>query len=161
MDENSIPKENRMRHAFALAMQGVEGDHGGPFGAVVVRGNEIIGQGYNNVLTSYDPTAHAEIVAIRQATRTLKNYWLEDCEIYCTCEPCPMCLSAIYWARIPIVYYAASRFDAEKIGFQDNFIYEELGKNFENRKVVMKVLLAEEVKPIFDAWIAKTNKIIY
>ncbi|MFA6259170.1 MAG: nucleoside deaminase [Candidatus Peribacteraceae bacterium] len=118
--------EKHMLEAIHLATKGMDGNHGGPFGAVVARGNEIIGRGYNSVLSQNDPTAHAEIVAIRNAAQKLQNPWLEGCDLYTSCEPCPMCLATALWARIQNVYYAANRHDAAEIGFDDAQFYEEL-----------------------------------
>lgn len=115
-----------MQEANRLAEQGMLLGDGGPFGAVIVRAGEVVGRGWNRVLRTNDPTAHAEIVALRDACSTLGNYWLEDCQIFVNCEPCPMCLAAIYWARIKTLTYGATREDAADIGFDDNFIYQEV-----------------------------------
>ena len=115
-----------MREAIRLSKEGMESGHGGPFGAVVVKDGEIIASGFNRVLSSNDPTAHAEVTAIREACQRLKHFQLDDCILYTSCEPCPMCLGAIYWARPKAVYYANTRKDAAEIGFDDDFIYREL-----------------------------------
>lgn len=120
------PHEKHMLEAIRLAAEGMDGNHGGPFGAVVVQDNEIIGRGYNRVVSHNDPTAHAEIVAIRDAAQKLQNPWLEECDLYTSCEPCPMCLGTALWARIRRVYYAANRNDAAEIGFDDREFHEEL-----------------------------------
>lgn len=115
-----------MKMAIDLSREGMAACKGGPFGAIVVKGNEVVGKGYNSVLSDNDPTAHAEITAIRNACKTLGSFQLEGCEIYTSCEPCPMCLGAIYWARPDRVYFANTRNDAEQAGFDDSFIYKEI-----------------------------------
>jgi len=134
---------------------------GGPFGACIVRDNEIISLEHNTVTIDNDPTAHAEINAIRSAARKLGKFDLSECVIYSSTEPCPMCLSAIYWARIPIVYYATTRKDVEQIGFSDNFIYEELQKPIEQRKVKMIQLDKTKSLEVFDVWKNYENKVEY
>lgn len=134
---------------------------GGPFGACIVRNNEIIAISHNTVTIDNDPTAHAEINAIRLAAKKLGKFDLSDCEIYSSTEPCPMCLSAIYWARIPIVYFATSRQDAEDIGFSDKFIYDEITKDIENRKVKMIQLDKSKSLEVFELWKQKEDKIEY
>ncbi|GAA4428349.1 nucleoside deaminase [Pontibacter saemangeumensis] len=141
-----------MREAIRLSVDKMKAGYGGPFGAVVVRLGEIVSRGYNNVLTSNDPTAHAEVDAIRKASQALGTYDLSDCELYTSCEPCPMCLGAIYWARFRKVYYGNTRQDAARIGFDDALIYEEIGKPLEARKIPMQQLLPEEAKAGFEAW---------
>jgi len=133
----------------------------GPFGAVIVKDNKIISEGFNIVTSSNDPTSHAEIVAIRNACKVLNNFTLKDCDLYTTCEPCPMCLSAIYWARIEKVYYANTRKDAQKIDFSDATIYEELNKTIEDRKIPMQQMMREEALKAFDLWDKKKDKIKY
>ncbi len=133
----------------------------GPFGAVIVKDNKIISEGFNIVTSSNDPTSHAEIVAIRNACKVLNNFTLKDCDLYTTCEPCPMCLSAIYWARIEKVYYANTRKDAQKIDFSDATIYEELNKAIEDRKIPMQQMMREEALKAFDLWDKKKDKIKY
>ncbi|HDR50187.1 MAG TPA: nucleoside deaminase, partial [Mariniphaga anaerophila] len=123
-----------MLRAIQLAEKGMKNGCGGPFGAVVVKEGKIIGEGYNNVISKNDPTAHAEILAIREACRNLESFQLTDCTLYTSCEPCPMCLGAIYWARPEKVFYACTREDAAEVDFDDQFIYEELEKETENRK---------------------------
>ena len=144
--------EEYMKRAVALASRGVELGHGGPFGAVIVRGGEVVGEGWNEVLRSKDPTAHAEIVAIRNACRKLATYDLTGCEIYSTCEPCPMCLGAIYWSRIGRVYFSVNRHDAAGIEFRDEFIYEELAKPIKERELPMVHIPCEGALDVFDAW---------
>ena len=150
-----------MREAIRLSYEKMEQGEGGPFGAVIVRKGEILARGWNQVTSLKDPTAHAEIVAIRKACQILDTFWLEDCELFTSCEPCPMCLGAIYWTRIPRIYYANTREDANKIGFDDQFIYDELAKDIGQRKIKMIPLLREEAQKVFLKWIEKTDKIPY
>lgn len=150
-----------MRRAIELAQQGMDSGSGGPFGAVVVHGGEIIGEGCNQVTSTNDPTAHAEIVAIRAACDTLKTFQLENCSIYTSCEPCPMCLGAIYWARPERVIFACTRDDAARIGFDDDFIYEELGKSHEQRQLVILNLMRDEALQVFQNWMEKKDKTEY
>ncbi len=154
-------KEKFMREAIRLSSQMMRRGVGGPFGAVVVKGPEIVGRGCNRVTSSNDPTAHAEIVAIRDACRRLKTFQLEDCDLYTSCEPCPMCLSAIYWARIRSVFYANTRKDAARIAFDDDFIYREVSLPIRKRKLVMKQLLRDEALAVFLEWDRKPDKIPY
>lgn len=134
---------------------------GGPFGCVIVRGGEIIGRGCNRVTSSNDPTAHAEIIAIREACAQLGTWQLPDCELYASCEPCPMCLAAIYWARIPSVHFACTRRDAADIGFDDDFIYTQIQLPPGERRIGMIPLLREEALAAFRAWQAKPDKLRY
>ena len=150
-----------MQAAVDLARRGMEEGKGGPFGCVIVKGDEIVGRGYNSVTSYNDPTAHAEIVAIRNACTTLKHFQLDGCELYTSCEPCPMCLGAIYWARPSIVYYANSRGDATAIGFDDSFIYEEINVPFEKRSIQTIRLQIPEAIKVFEEWSLKPNKIVY
>src|SRR6267154_6339700 len=133
-------KPRFMREAIGLSFKMMRRGAGGPFGAVVVKGNKVVGRGCNKVTSTNDPTAHAEIVAIRDACRRLKTFQLDDCDLYTSCEPCPMCLSALYWARIRRVYYANTRQDAAKIAFDDDFIYREVGRPVRRGKLMMKQL---------------------
>ena len=133
----------------------------GPFGAVIVKDNKIISEGFNTVTLHNDPTSHAEIQAIRIACKSLSNFCLEGCDLYTTCEPCPMCLSAIYWARIDKVYYANTRVDAQKIDFSDALIYEELNKTIKDRKIPMHQMMREEALKAFDLWDKKVDKVKY
>lgn len=128
---------------------------------MIVRGGKVVGRGSNQVTSTFDPTAHAEVVAIREACRGLKTFKLEDCTLYTSCEPCPMCLSAIYWAHIPTVYYGNSRQDAAAIGFDDDVIYREIPLPLDKRRVAMTPLLPGEAHGAFEAWAKKTDKIHY
>lgn len=150
-----------MREAIRLSRIKMQGGAGGPFGAVVVRKGKIIARGWNCVTSANDPTAHAEVSAIREACRKLKSFQLTDCELYTSCEPCPMCLSAIYWARLNKVYYANTRRDAAKIDFDDDLIYREVAKPVSRRLIPMKQLLRGEAVEVFAAWKTKTDKIRY
>lgn len=150
-----------MREAIRLSLAKMRANHGGPFGAVVVRRGKIVGRGWNQVTSTNDPTAHAEMVAIRDACRRLKTFVLEDCVLYTSCEPCPMCLSAIYWARIKTVYYGNTRKDAQKIEFDDDLIYEEVATPIERRKIPMKQLLRLEALAAFKEWGNKADKVQY
>ena len=150
-----------MREAIRLSLEKSRENYGGPFGAVVVREGEIIGRGWNQVTSKNDPTAHAEVMAIRAACKKLNTFQLDDCELYASCEPCPMCLSAIYWARIRRVFYANTRRDAARIKFDDDLIYREISRPMARRKIPMRQLLRPEALKAFAAWEAKTDKIRY
>ena len=150
-----------MREAIRLADEGMRGGRGGPFGCVVVRHGEIVGRGSNRVTSANDPTAHAEITAIREACAKLQTFQLADCELYTSCEPCPMCLAAIYWARIPTVFYGNTRQDAAAIGFDDDFIYQQVPLPPAQRAIAMTPLLHDEARATFRAWAAKTDKVRY
>ena len=150
-----------MRAAIRLSLSKMRANCGGPFGAVVVRHGKIVGRGWNRVTSTNDPTAHAEITAIRDACRKLKTFQLDDCELYTSCEPCPMCLAAIYWARFRKVYYANTRKDAAKINFDDDLIYREVAKPVSRRIIPMKQLLRPEALEVFTVWKNKTDKIRY
>jgi tRNA(Arg) A34 adenosine deaminase TadA len=150
-----------MREAVQLAEQGMRSGRGGPFGCVVVRRGEVVGRGSNRVTSTNDPTAHAEVVAIRDACTKLATFQLTDCELYTSCEPCPMCLSAIYWARIPQVYYGNTRADAAAIGFDDDFIYQQVPLAPEARTVKMDLFLRDEAQVTFQEWANKTDKVRY
>lgn len=141
-----------MREAIRLSEDKMRQGYGGPFGAVVVRNGEIVARGFNNVLTSKDPTAHAEVDAIRKAAQALDTFDLSDCELYTSCEPCPMCLGAIYWARLRKVYYGNTRQDAARIGFDDALIYDEIEKPLAERKIPMQQLLPDEAMKVFEVW---------
>lgn len=149
-----------MRKAIDLANENIQ-NGGGPFGAVVVCNGEVVGTGVNQVTNQNDPTAHAEVMAIRSASQRLKRFDLSDCMLYTTCEPCPMCFGAVYWARIPHVFYGNTRKDAANIGFDDDFIYRELSLPFEERSVLMQPLLGTEALETFNAWHLKTDKTEY
>ena len=149
-----------MVKAIELSIKSVDSGTG-PFGAVIVKDNKIISEGFNIVTSSNDPTSHAEIVAIRNACNSLNNFVLKDCDLYTTCEPCPMCLSAIYWARINKIYYANTRIDAKKIDFSDAMIYEELNKNIKDRNIPMNQMMRNEALKAFDMWDKKKDKVKY
>ena len=149
-----------MRRAIALALENIRAG-GGPFGCVVVKEGRIIAEGANRVTATNDPTAHAEVVAIREACRALKNFQLEGCDLYTTCEPCPMCIGAIYWARLSRVFYAGVAADAADAGFDDAFIYDELKKPHTARRIPMIQILRDESLQIFSAWKAQPNKTPY
>ncbi|MGV3561190.1 nucleoside deaminase [Larkinella arboricola] len=150
-----------LREAIQLAKEGIRTGQGGPFGAVVVKDGQIIGRGCNQVTSTNDPTAHAEIVAIRDACRTLNTFQLTGCVLYTSCEPCPMCLGAIYWARPERIVYGCLHSDAAQAGFDDHFIYQELEKPREIRRIPMQQLLRPEAWTVFEEWIAKTDKTNY
>jgi guanine deaminase len=150
-----------MRRAIALAMENVRTGSGGPFAAVIAKDGRIIAEGANRVTATNDPTAHAEVVAIREACRKLGDFQLADCDLYTTCEPCPMCLGAIYWTRPARVFYACVAADAAAAGFDDAFIYEELNRTLADRRVPMQQLLREESLAIFSAWKLQEKKIPY
>ena len=150
-----------MQEAIALSLNGIKQNEGGPFGCVIVKGNKIVGRGNNKVTSSNDPTAHAEIVAIRDACKNLNTFQLEDCEVYTSCEPCPMCLGAIYWARPKVIYFANNREDAAKIGFDDSMIYEEMNIEIEKRKIPIINLGRENALKIFEEWANTSSKITY
>lgn len=150
-----------MRAAIRLARSKMRANCGGPFGAVVVHHDKIIARGWNRVTSTNDPTAHAEVMAIRAACKKLKTFHLSDCELYTSCEPCPMCLAAIYWARFKRVYYANTRRDAAKIKFDDDWIYREVARPIVRRKIAMRQLLRDEALEVFKEWKAKPDKIRY
>lgn len=150
-----------IKKAVEVAVENVEKNIGGPFGAVVVKDGKIIGVGRNLVTATNDPTAHAEIQAIRAACNYLKEFQLKDCDIYSSCEPCPMCIGAIYWARPRSVYYACTKEDAAKIGFDDHFIYEEIKLPIEKRSIRMQQLMPQEFYSPFKAWEASSTKVSY
>jgi guanine deaminase len=154
-------KSDFMREAIRLSLRMMGRNAGGPFGAVVVRDDQIVGRGWNQVTSTNDPTAHAEVVAIRDACRKLKTFRLEDCDLYTSCEPCPMCLSAIYWARLRKVYYGNTRKDAAKIAFDDEMIYREVALPIAKRQLPMKQLLRGEALRVFQAWDRKEDKARY
>lgn len=150
-----------MRRAIELAQDGMNAGAGGPFGAVVVKDGEIVGEGFNRVTSTKDPTAHAEVVAIRNACEKLNSFQLDDCTIYTSCEPCPMCLGAIYWTRPAKIFYAATHEDAARVGFDDRFIYEEIKKPIEKRQIETVNLLRAEGLTVFENWAGKTDKTEY
>jgi tRNA(Arg) A34 adenosine deaminase TadA len=150
-----------MDEAIRLSFETMRNNTGGPFGAVVVKDGKIIARGYNKVISSNDPTAHAEVVAIREACKVLNTFQLDGCEIYTSCEPCPMCMAAIYWARPERVYYANSKIDAAQIGFDDNFIYEELALPYQNRSIPLKRIKEKDALEAFKEWEKKSDKVRY
>ena len=149
-----------MSRAIALSVQSVH-KGGGPFGSLIVKDNKIISEGFNQVTSTNDPTAHGEIVAIRNSCKALNSFSLKGCDLYTSCEPCPMCMSAIYWARIDNVYYANTRNDAKKIGFDDSLIYSEFQKNINERKIPMIQMMRNAALTAFELWDKKTDKVKY
>ena len=150
-----------MRAAIRLSRDKMRANCGGPFGAVVVRGGKIIARGWNRVTSANDPTAHAEVTAIRAACKKLKTFHLADCELYTSCEPCPMCLAAIYWARFRKVYFANTRRDAARVQFDDDWLYREVAQPIARRKIPMRQLLRTEALEVFAEWQAKSDKTLY
>jgi len=150
-----------MRQAIALATENVTSGRGGPFGAIVVHDGQIIASGVNQVTATNDPTAHAEVVAIRAACKALGTFQLHGCTVYTSCEPCPMCLAALYWSRCDAVYYGNSAGDAAAIGFDDSFLYEQVALPIKDRKLPMKRLLPDEAIASFEVWRNQPNKIEY
>ncbi|WP_198145875.1 nucleoside deaminase [Desulfonatronovibrio magnus] len=148
----SIREQKFMLEAIALSRKNIEKGHGGPFGAVVVQGETIVGRGYNQVILTNDPTAHAEIMAIRQACLTLGTYELAGCEIYSSCEPCPMCLGAIYWSRLEKLYFGCNRYDARDIGFDDNVFYHEVMLPLNKRSMPSIQIMSAESREVFELW---------
>ncbi len=153
--------EDLMRRAIAISAEQMRANKGGPFGAVIAKDGEIIAEGWNKVTSANDPTAHAEVEAVREAGRVLDTFDLSGCVIYTSCEPCPMCLSAIYWARLDRIYYANTRNDAADIGFDDALIYDEVAKDITERILPMEHLVLSEAAQIFDEWRDKDDKIAY
>jgi tRNA(Arg) A34 adenosine deaminase TadA len=150
-----------MREAIRLSLEKMRAGFGGPFGAVIVHQGNIIARGWNQVTSSGDPTAHAEVVAIREACRHLGDFRLAGCELYTSCEPCPMCLGAIYWSRLDRLYFAAGRQDAARVGFDDEFLYTELNLPLARRRVPTAQVLRDEALPAFAEWEAKPDKVPY
>jgi tRNA(Arg) A34 adenosine deaminase TadA len=150
-----------LRRAIALATRNVVSGEGGPFGALVVRDGRIVGEGVNTVTATSDPTAHGEVNAIRAAAKALGTFSLAGCELYTSCQPCPMCLSAAYWARLDAIYYGASSVDAARAGFDDAFLYDELRKDMAGRQLPSTQLLADEAWTSFAAWLVSANKVEY
>lgn len=150
-----------LREAIRLSKEKMEAGEGGPFAAVIVKGGQIISKGWNCVTTTNDPTAHGEVMAIRKACETLGTFHLEGCEIYSSCQPCPMCLSAIYWARLDALYFAGSMADAADAGFDDRFLYKELSKPWNHRSLKTRQFLQDEAKRVFQIWVEKPDKINY
>ncbi len=154
-------EEKFMAEAIALSQKSLDDNTGGPFGCVIVKNNEIVGRGNNQVTGTYDPTAHAEVVAIRDACKNLSSHQLEDCEIYTSCEPCPMCLGAIYWARPKKVYFANSRKDAAEVGFDDSMIYDEINKPLPERIIPLVHFPSSAALKVFENWAEKNDKTEY
>ena len=152
--------KNFMKRAIEISIENVN-KGGGPFGSIIAKDNKIIAEGSNKVTLSNDPTAHGEIVAIRDACRKLNTFTLKGCELYSSCEPCPMCLSAIYWARIDKIYYANTREDAQKIDFDDSLIYSEFKKKIDKRKIPMIQIMRNEALKAFELWEKKIDKVKY
>ncbi|MGB0865951.1 MAG: nucleoside deaminase [Granulosicoccaceae bacterium] len=159
-DVNDLDRRH-MRRAIELSREMMEANQGGPFGAVITRGETVVAEGFNQVTSSFDPTAHAEVSAIRAACQAEQNFSLEGCTIYTSCEPCPMCLAAIYWARISRIVYANSRSDAAEIGFDDDFLYNEIPLPIDQRSIPMEQTLAKEALSVFQAWNNKADKTPY
>jgi tRNA(Arg) A34 adenosine deaminase TadA/CheY-like chemotaxis protein len=159
--EIQAQREGFMRRAIDLSQEKMDANCGGPFGAVIVRGGKIIAEGWNCVTSANDPTAHAEVVAIRNAAQEIGSFMLEGCEIYTSCEPCPMCLAAIYWARLDRMFYANMREDAERIGFDDAFLYAEIALPEHKRQLPSERLLRGEARIVFDNWTKKQDKTEY
>lgn len=150
-----------LAYAVSLSAKGMNSGAGGPFGSIVVKGDEIIGEGYNEVLLTNDPTAHAEVVAIRKACQHLGSFQLTGCEIYTSCEPCPMCMGAIYWARPERVYFANKKEDAAAIQFDDSFIYRELNVPLADRKIPFIACPSKEALRVFGDWMQKEDRKLY
>ncbi|WP_131539038.1 nucleoside deaminase [Pedobacter nototheniae] len=159
--EDNKQHETFMRMAIALSVQNVSEHIGGPFGAVIVKDGKVVAQSANKVTSTNDPTAHAEVSAIRLACTALNTFDLSGCVVYTSCEPCPMCLGAIYWSRIETIYYANTKADAGKIGFDDKFIYEELDKPMEKRSLPVVQLLRDEAQEAFKLWETSPMRIEY
>ncbi len=155
-----MKKEDFMKLAITLSIENVK-NGGGPFGAVIVKDDQVIATGVNRVTSNHDPTAHAEVSAIRSACALLRTFDLSGCDIYTSCEPCPMCLGAIYWAHIDHIYYGNNKNDAAAIGFDDSFIYEEMALDRQDRKKKMTELLHDEALQAFEAWKNKSDKVEY
>ncbi len=153
--------EEFMRRAIELSRRNMKSGAGGPFGAVVVKDGKIVGEGWNKVTSINDPTAHAEVEAIRDACKNLGTFELKDCLLYTSCEPCPMCLAATYWARIGSIFYGNTRADAAAVQFDDDFLYQEIGKPLDRRAVPINQLLHNEALTVFAEWTAKLDKIRY
>jgi tRNA(Arg) A34 adenosine deaminase TadA len=150
-----------MQQAIALATENVVSGRGGPFGAVIVKDGQVLATGVNHVTEWNDPSAHAEIVAVREACRKLGSFWLEGCDVYSSCEPCPMCLAALYWAHVRAIYFGNTAADAARIGFDDSFLYDELRKPLDQRSIPIQNMLRDEAWESFAAWEASPNKVQY
>jgi len=160
-DPSTVNDEHFLRRAIDLSRKALDGAQGGPFGAVVARGGEVIGEGWNRVLESHDPTAHAEVTAIRAACAKLGSHTLEGATLYTSCEPCPMCLASALWARVDRIVWANSRADAAAIGFDDSEFYEQVALPPQRRKVPSARLLESEARAVFESWVARGNQILY
>ena len=154
-------EEKFMQEAIDLSLHGINNNEGGPFGCVIVQGEKIIGRGNNKVTSTNDPTAHAEVVAIRDACKTIGSFQLDGCEVYASCEPCPMCLGAIYWARPKVIYFANTREDAAAIGFDDSMIYDEISTHINQRKIPAIELGRDNALKVFKQWSSAENKTKY
>lgn len=150
-----------MARAIELSRRNMETGAGGPFGAVIVKDGQIVGEGWNQVTSTNDPTAHAEVVAVRDACKKLNTFDLTGCEIYTSCEPCPMCLSAVYWSRMDRIYYGNTKEDAAAIEFDDNFIYQEIAKPYASRSIPLLPLMRKEAQVVFEIWKNKVDKVEY
>lgn len=155
-----MEKEKYMKRAIELAVDNVR-NGGGPFGAVIVKDGRIVAEGVNRVTSQHDPTAHAEVQAIREACRKMETFDLTGCEIYSSCEPCPMCLGAIYWAHLSHLYFAGTKIDAARAGFDDAFIYEELPLDIQHRQLPTETMMHNEALQPFDEWMKSSDKIEY
>ena len=153
--------ERFLREAIRLSLEMMKADEGGPFGAVIVKNGKIVGRGWNRVTSANDPTAHAEVEAIRQACSNLETFSLAGCELYASCEPCPMCLSAIYWARIDALYFAASHTDAADAGFDDALLYQEVSNDWKSRALAAEQHLQKEAQRVFNTWKNKPDRTPY
>ncbi|MDY7393925.1 nucleoside deaminase [Aureibaculum sp. 2210JD6-5] len=160
-NENLSDHELFMNEAIQLAIDGMNANEGGPFGCVIVKDGKIVGRGNNKVTSNNDPTAHAEVTAIRDACQHLKSFQLEGCTIYTSCEPCPMCLGAIYWARPDKVYFGCNHADAAKVGFDDSFIYKELDLDFDKRSIPFQQISRNDALTAFKKWSEKEDKTVY
>jgi len=159
--ENDTRRDRFLREAIRLSFEKMRAGEGGPFGAIVARGDEIVGIGWNRVTSTNDPTAHAEIMAVRDACQRLQTFHLSGCEIYSSCEPCPMCLAAIYWARLDRLHYAAGREDAAAAGFDDGYILDQIRLSREERSLPSTQTLCDEARAAFDEWRAKADRVGY
>ncbi|GAA4504279.1 guanine deaminase [Hymenobacter ginsengisoli] len=155
------PRADFMREAIRLSLEKMQAGFGGPFGAVVVKDGQIIARGFNQVTSTHDPTCHAEVDAIRKACQVLGTFQLDGCDLYTSCEPCPMCLGAIYWARPARVFYANTKADAAAVGFDDQFIYDEIEKPLDQRQLPMQQFLRDEAQVSFQAWAAHESRTDY
>jgi tRNA(Arg) A34 adenosine deaminase TadA len=156
-----MTRDDLMRRAIALSHEKMQAGHGGPFGAIVARDGEIVAEGWNEVTSANDPTAHAEVTAVRRACKALGTFDLSGCEVFTSCEPCPMCLGALYWARVDRIWFGNNRKDAAAIGFDDDFLYREIPTPLADRTIPTAALLPEEAAVAFRAWAEKPDKVLY